>query len=226
MLREMISKLKNEEDSPVSINGDQIEIDVEKGKKIDDFNLFNAISISLIDIFSLNLRFENFNNIKKILSKQTGRKIKIGKGIICVKSRGKLILLREKTPTFEGVSLSVGSSAVFGDYEIFCSEVQKDEVVFSNSKLLEYIDVGEEDIQLTVRAVRVAEYFYPINGLGRRKISDFFTDIKLDPLKKQGHPIVVMGEKVVWICGERLDNRYKLKDETRKIYKLEIKNYE
>ena len=56
----------------------------------------------------------------------------------------------------------------------------------------------------------------------RRKLSDFFIDLKLGTSQKNEIPIVCKGTQIIWIAGYRLDDRFKISDKTKKVYKLEI----
>ena len=45
------------------------------------------------------------------------------------------------------------------------------------------------------------------------------------PLDRKRHVLVVVdGEKIVWICGLRLDDRYKVVKETKNVLRLELRS--
>jgi len=52
----------------------------------------------------------------------------------------------------------------------------------------------------------------------RKKLSDFFVDMKLPLNKKQETYVLISGEDIVWIVGHRIDNRYSLTEKTQKVY--------
>ena len=57
----------------------------------------------------------------------------------------------------------------------------------------------------------------------RRKLSDFFIDLKLSTASKSEIPIVCNQDKIIWIAGLRLDDRFKITEKTKVFYKLELK---
>jgi len=57
----------------------------------------------------------------------------------------------------------------------------------------------------------------------RRKLSDFFVDLKLSTASKRENPIVCDQDQIIWIAGLRLDDRYKVTENTKVFYKLELK---
>jgi tRNA(Ile)-lysidine synthase len=55
----------------------------------------------------------------------------------------------------------------------------------------------------------------------RRKLSDFFIDLKLSIRMKNETPLVCRGKEIIWIAGQRLDDRYKITEKTKNVYKLQ-----
>jgi tRNA(Ile)-lysidine synthase len=52
---------------------------------------------------------------------------------------------------------------------------------------------------------------------GFKKISDFFVDQKLSIPEKEQTWILYSGDKVAWIIGHRIDNRFRITGETSEI---------
>ena len=50
----------------------------------------------------------------------------------------------------------------------------------------------------------------------RKKLSDYFIDSKFSRLEKEKTMILESGGKIVWIIGERIDNRFRITKSTRK----------
>ncbi|MBV6446187.1 MAG: tRNA(Ile)-lysidine synthase [Ignavibacteriaceae bacterium] len=90
-------------------------------------------------------------------------------------------------------------------------------------KYLEFVDAEKTGDKFLVKNASSGDFFFPINGKSRKKISDFFNDHKIPAGEKWRRPLVFAGENVVWVCGLRLDERFKITEKTTKIYKLELK---
>ncbi|RKY85418.1 tRNA(Ile)-lysidine synthetase, partial [candidate division KSB1 bacterium] len=56
------------------------------------------------------------------------------------------------------------------------------------------------------------------------KISDFVIDEKI-PLHERNRLLVLVTnrDEIVWLCGYRIDDRFKITPSTRRVLKLEIK---
>lgn len=76
---------------------------------------------------------------------------------------------------------------------------------------------------LTLRKWQAGDWFYPFGMNGRKKLSDFFTDQKLTLPEKENIWILCSGENIIWIVGNRPDNRYKLTTNTTQVWKCTLK---
>jgi tRNA(Ile)-lysidine synthase len=87
----------------------------------------------------------------------------------------------------------------------------------------EYADAERTGTQgLTLRTWREGDSFIPLGMSGRKKISDFFVDEKVPLQEKHRIPLLLTASgEVIWVCGMRLDDRFKITPATRRVLKLE-----
>lgn len=83
-----------------------------------------------------------------------------------------------------------------------------------------YVDKETLNPVLTLRKWRKGDYFYPLGMKGKKKISKFFKDEKLDLLAKESQWLLCSGKDIVWVVGRRADERFKVSAETRRICKI------
>ena len=57
---------------------------------------------------------------------------------------------------------------------------------------------------------------------GTKKISDFLSDEKASSINKKDNLVLTIGNKIVWVIGLRIDDRFKIMSETKKILKLSV----
>ena len=75
---------------------------------------------------------------------------------------------------------------------------------------------------LTLRSWREGDSFVPLGMAGRKKISDFFVDQQVPLQEKHRIPLLLTRDgEVIWVCGMRLDDRFKITPATRRVLKLE-----
>src|SRR5512142_3234194 len=87
---------------------------------------------------------------------------------------------------------------------------------------VEYVDadrVGEGT--LILRSWREGDWFVPLGMQGRKKVSDFLIDMHVPLFAKKRYPLLeTTSGEVIWLCGYRLDDRFKLTERTRRVLKL------
>ena len=79
------------------------------------------------------------------------------------------------------------------------------------------VDARELETPLVLRRWKQGDYFYPLGMRKKKKLSRFFIDEKVPLHRKQQLWVLVSGERVVWIVGMRLDDRFKVTPATRRI---------
>jgi len=76
---------------------------------------------------------------------------------------------------------------------------------------------------LVIRKWQPGEYFQPLGMQGFKKLSDYFVDEKFSLPEKEAVWILYSENKVVWIIGHRIDNRYRVTPETKEVLVLRLK---
>ena len=86
-----------------------------------------------------------------------------------------------------------------------------------------YLDADKLQYPLVLRNFRPGDRFVPLGMAGHKKIKDFFIDLKLPSEERVLTPILVSQDTPVWVCGHRIDDRFKVTSETRRILKVAIR---
>ena len=76
------------------------------------------------------------------------------------------------------------------------------------------IDDEKLKFPLTVRHWRKGDHFFPLGMKGRKLLSDYFIDEKINPAQKELIYLLLSGDEIVWVIGHRIDERFKLTDST------------
>ncbi len=93
----------------------------------------------------------------------------------------------------------------------------------SKKKNCIHLDAAKLHFPLQVRRWNEGDSFFPFGMNNSKKISDFFIDNKLSILEKEQSWLLLSGDEIVWIVGQRMDNRCRVTEQTKEVYKLTIK---
>ncbi len=77
------------------------------------------------------------------------------------------------------------------------------------------IDSQKVFFPLTIRKWKVGDYFYPLGMRQKKKLSDYFIDNKYSIFDKENIFILESEGKIVWIIGDRIDDRFKITNSTK-----------
>ncbi len=86
------------------------------------------------------------------------------------------------------------------------------------------IDFSKLQFPLIIRKWRIGDFFVPLGMKNAKKLSNFFIDQKLSILEKEEVWLLTSTNEIVWVIGQRLDDRYKITPSTKKILEIEIKD--
>ena len=125
-----------------------------------------------------------------------------------------------EAPEYQPVRLPVpGSVRVPWDGGISAELVEVSGADFSPAADEEYV-LADIKAPLTVRTPRPGDRFRPLGSPFQRKLKDFFIDIKLPRRERRKVSLVLDEDRVVWVVGLRLDDRYKLRPSDRQAIRL------
>ena len=97
------------------------------------------------------------------------------------------------------------------------------EINFYNDSNVIYIDNSKIDYPLIVRKWAHGDKFVPFGMRGHKKISDFFVDNKLSIVEKENtYLLCTSSNKIIWIIGKRMDDRFKISDKTKDCLKIKL----
>ena len=87
----------------------------------------------------------------------------------------------------------------------------------SKDKNIAYFDAEKLKEELIIRKWKPGDSFVPFGMTGKKLVSDFLTDKKFSLLQKDNQWVLCCGEKIIWVIGERTDNRFRIDSSTRRV---------
>ena len=89
-------------------------------------------------------------------------------------------------------------------------------IIYDND--IAQLDVEKLKFPLTLRKWKQGDKFMPLGMKKFKKLSDFFIDNKFSIIDKQEQWLLCSDIDIVWLVGCRIDERYKLETNTKKVY--------
>ncbi|MBN2033917.1 MAG: tRNA lysidine(34) synthetase TilS [Deltaproteobacteria bacterium] len=93
---------------------------------------------------------------------------------------------------------------------------------FRGSVWRAFLDGEKLRFPLTLRLFKPGDRFIPFGMKGHKKLKDFFVDLKVPMEQRRSTPILCCDDKPAWVCGFRIDDRFKVTPQTKKIMKITL----
>jgi len=160
---------------------------------------------------------ELFESINHTESKQF-----LSKNYRLIKDRESIVVESINGHNEDNIIIEKGQDAAsYGQYNFTINKIRKSEIVdFSNQKVA-YMDEEKLQFPLLIRKWEHGDSFKPFGLRGRKKISDFLTDLKLPFIEKENQLVVCSGDDICWVVGHRIDDRFKISNKTKSVLKIE-----
>jgi tRNA(Ile)-lysidine synthase len=158
----------------------------------------------------------------RLLTGKTGKQI-FTRSHRIVRNRNELIVTPLETERLEYHEISIIEDLLRVP-EIASAEVINASTGFEipDNQNIACIDLEKISFPVFIRHWKKGDYFFPLGMKHKKKLSDYFVDRKYSLVKKD-HALVLESEgKIIWIIGERIDDRFRVTESTSKILVIHL----
>ncbi|SDX77363.1 tRNA(Ile)-lysidine synthase [Lutibacter oricola] len=177
--------------------------------------------------FLKDFNFTQWSDIVDLLSAQTGKQI-LSSTHRLLKNRDVLILTEiAKEPAPKEYEITKGTSKITTPINLKFkvehvvnggkSKTNAFDFFLSKTENTMTVDLDKLTFPLKLRKWQKGDYFYPIGLNGKKKLSKFFKDEKLSLLEKENTWLLTSNNEIVWVIGNRLDDRFKVSKKTQSV---------
>ena len=83
-----------------------------------------------------------------------------------------------------------------------------------------FLNADRLSYPLMIRNFRPGDKFVPFGMRGHKKLKEFFIDLKVPSKVRAQTPVLIYRDTPIWVCGLRIDDRFKVTPDTDKILKV------
>ncbi|MEM7485960.1 MAG: tRNA lysidine(34) synthetase TilS [Bacteroidota bacterium] len=162
--------------------------------------------------------FTEWDNVKALLTGNSGKEVQ-SKTHKLLKDRTHLILREQESQKNEVFDISENSKAIEYPVHLQFEEVN---TIENTSRNVVFLDKEKLNYPLLLRNWEKGDYFYPFGMQGKKKISKFFKDEKIDVYSKSKQWLLCSHDAIIWVVGKRMDERFKVDVSTKNILKITL----
>jgi tRNA(Ile)-lysidine synthase len=174
----------------------------------------------------------HIEDIVEVLDKPAGRVIGLPFGLCFTIEYDRYVLAPESLslcplPTLAGEKeLKIPGRAVFSGWEMKADVIRSSEFKAQPNEVNDFsacFDFARVGRKLTVRRRLPGDRFQPLGMAQPKKLNVFMIDVRVPRKWRPRVPIVCSGENILWVVGYRIDERYKVRPDTKSILRVEFK---
>ena len=168
--------------------------------------------------------FNQVEAIRALLSAQPGSSTQLTGSWAVFREREELVFWETDIDLPVNVPVVPGREYMVAGFRFASRETDLTGGTRGGSGNVEFIDADLlRGKKLRLRSWKPGDTFIPLGMKGRKKVSDFLIDSKVPLFQKQQYPVLETEDgEIVWLCGQRIDDRFKLTETTRSVLRLEF----
>jgi tRNA(Ile)-lysidine synthase len=165
--------------------------------------------------------FNDWKAIDNLLSSESGKVISSETHLL-LKNREELVLKIKEAKLVRAYSIEENTSHLSEpiSLSLYCESAKGFQI--PKSSIEAALDFDKLSFPLELRKWQNGDIFHPIGMRGKKKLSDFFIDKKMSLFEKQNTWILCSNNQIVWVVGHRMDERFKLVENSQKVYLVKL----
>ncbi|WP_185874020.1 tRNA lysidine(34) synthetase TilS [Blattabacterium cuenoti] len=169
--------------------------------------------------------FNNIKNLKNFFNAQSGKQL-ISKNYRIINNRNHWIVIKKNQLFKNKKKIYIIPNIKFNTISLpinikFFFNIKKENI--ENSINMSLIDFNKIQFPLQLRTWKKGDFFFPLNMKGKKKLSKYYKEKKFSLLEKEQTWLLINGNGyIIFVIGYRLDNRFKVTKNTKKILGIKI----
>jgi tRNA(Ile)-lysidine synthase len=157
--------------------------------------------------------------IIELIDLEVGSIVEIGKDILALRDRNQIVISRIRKSVSQSLEIQRTGDFRISNKILKLEEVSKKSIKLNDNPLVEYFDFDKIPILLYFRNWEPGDTFKPIGMTGKTKVSDFLINKKITLFEKRNILVLSSRSDIIWLCGQRINEDYKVTDTTTRYLK-------
>jgi len=197
--------------------------------KLDEETFFRVVSDIVAGMAPVVPLREHIGLVRKVLSsRRPNLRLDLPEHLRVTKTYGNLIFTtkRPAAQVTETFPLGEGRTRIAAlGMNVTLTVLKRPPSSYPKDNFTAYFDLDKLDPRdgLAVRTFRRGDRFQPLGMDKPVKIKDFFISRKIPLESRRLVPLLVSGDAIVWVAGHRIDHRYRIDENTRRVLKVTVK---
>jgi tRNA(Ile)-lysidine synthase len=203
---------------------DEVHLDVARMRSLPEILRDSITVLATERLTGHRPEYAHVQAILDLASREPGSRATIGGGFEALRERDDVIIQRATAEKPFSIAVEPGRAYDLGKARFVSTFVPRPDEVRTSDRSIGFVDADAIARRpLILRSWRAGDSFVPFGMRARKKISDFFVDEKVPRHHKHRYPILETKDgDVIWLCGWRIDDRFKITPDTRRVLRLEF----
>jgi len=169
-------------------------------------------------------RQHNWNDLRSFLvNSETGNILGFESNWKILNNRSQWILFKSNDKLKSSFTVFPNGTSYCGDYIINWEWFNQPITISNRDPNSEFIDGSViENRKLQLRPWHYGDKFQPLGMEGRKKVSDFLIDEKVNLYQKSNQMVLAADNEIVWVCGYRISDWVKVTTNTLRPAKITL----
>ncbi|RKY39348.1 MAG: tRNA lysidine(34) synthetase TilS [Candidatus Omnitrophota bacterium] len=175
------------------------------------------------------VEYQHWQSLSNLINKERKR-FSLSLPGVCIRREGEMLVFsREKEEKGSFFSFLIDAPG-----RRIIPEIQKEIIVslfprekgfaYKGDKYTQFFDANEITFPLEVRSRLPADRINPLGMKGSKKLKEVFIEAKVPQREKDKIPLILCNGKVIWVCGLKRAEQGKIKPQTKRILKIELRS--
>jgi tRNA(Ile)-lysidine synthase len=164
------------------------------------------------------------DDLVNLIISKTGSQL-LTSGFRLIKNRKEILISKKEAASERSLEIAgINDFAKLpGNYSASIKKVNSSFRIPGSSNIA-CLDADKVSFPLIIRKWNHGDSFYPLGMKQKKKLSDYFIDKKYSVFEKEHCRILESEGRIVWIINDRIDNRCRITNDTRRALIIESKS--